>query len=483
MALSGFLGNAVKGIQQNSGTQTPVPTVLTPQPSLLSRIGSGIGNFMNGVGNSVINQVQQGGQNISKGLSEGDPSNPNANLGNLIQGGQDIITGIGQGAGAIAAPLMDIISKGLQGNPDQPNIISSLSSNPAFQRFANSSGGRILAKAADITGGVANDLGTAAGIEGTVEDLNAPKVKTETTPTTLNAPEDAQKIASDSIQNPLNAKEQQSALRGGRLSDSSIPSVTNPNPSVSYEPDGQTVKMTKALQPLAEDGRLKPPTTLENQVNNIQQVTDELNTQKTQLREGLKTSNAIWNSNELKGQLNEVNVPDPVKNEPTLARNVTSLKNATVKLAEDVSKKTEGLLDLRQNFDSYVKENYGKEFFDKGRNANPFHSYVYSLRDKLTDFAASKLPEGKLPDGTSYQDALQNQHQLINAQDEMVAKTTREYPEGSKPSSRFMQAHPLLKKALTREALGVGIGVLGGAAVTAAAKKVIPYAISKIEGN
>lgn len=450
-------------------TSTPVQ-----KQGIFSKIGSAINN-------KIITPIQtaekQSAADINTGMNEANPH----------QGALDTLNGIAEGAGSFLAPILQPFSEAIQSSAEgQKNsglvgeILNKVVNNPTVQKFAMSGAGQATAKVAGNISKLANIAGTAIGLGAGAEDAMSPEAPETETSTGNVAIEDARNIASDSIKNPLSTGEQQSALRGGRLTDSSIPTLDNPNPKVGYKPDVQTVKMTNALQPLAEDGRLKAPTTLENQANNIGEVSKELATQKTQLRAGLETSKAIWNTNELKGTLNNVDIPDPVKNEPTLNRNVTSLKNATVKLAEDVSKKPVGLLDLRQNFDGYVQDNYGKGFFDKGRSADPFHSYVYSLRDSLNDFAASKLPEGKLPDGTSYRDALQNQHQLINAQDEMVAKTTREYPEGSKPTSRFMESHPLIRRAFTREALGVGLGAVGATALTAGAKKILPYIESKL---
>ncbi len=312
--------------------------------------------------------------------------------------------------------------------------------------------------------------------------------------------EASNQTALDAIKNPLSKTEQESALRGGRLAESSKKGL---NPKIAYEPDVSSERMAKSLQPMVEDGRIKPPTNVVNQEQNILETGKEIGKQSDDLRAGLKQSDAAaqakvqedqtafknmtadekasykamnqgkpdlsknkLTTKQLRAEMDTVKVPDPVKNDTVLSKNVKSLKDAAAELYKKIpDHQSEAILNLKHNFDDYVKENYGPNFFDKGRNADPFHQYTYALRDKYTQLMADRLPEGNLPNGTSIKDAFLNQHNLINAQDEMVAKTTREFPEGSTPMQRFLQAHPILKRIGLREAISIGGGAIGLTAI------------------
>jgi hypothetical protein len=317
-------------------------------------------------------------------------------------------------------------------------------------------GSAIGAVAGAGTGVLAEGLGNAKGVTGDI------------TPGAGAA--DSEKVAQDAINNPLSKDEQAIAVKRGRLSDTS---KTGVNPKITYEASPQTKAMTGALKPLVESGDIQAPTSAGAQESNILKTGDAISNQGDALRKELENSDAIWNSNELKGRMNDVSVPDPVKNDSVLNKNVGSLKKAVITLAKDADKKPPGLLDLRQNVDSYIQDNYGKNFFDKGRNADPFHQYVYNLRDELNNFAADKLPDGKLSDGTTYKDALLNQHHLINAQDEMTAKFVREYPEGSTKVSRFIAQHPMLRRFGMRTAMQIAAAGTGTALAVSSIKKAV----------
>lgn len=310
--------------------------------------------------------------------------------------------------------------------------------------------------------------GAQQGISAAQDAVDAPK--------TGGSDGDTHQTALDAISNPLSKDEQNSAVRRGQLSTSSKTGINN---KVDYEPSTYDHTMAKTLEPMVNDGRIQPPTSITNQESNIVNTGSEISNQGDTLRAALKANDEAnpntvsWSDDDLKKVADDVHVPDPVKNEPTLARNVRSVKNAVAKLGQGVTKNSEGVLDVQQNFDSYIKKNYGENFFDKGRNADPFHQYVYSMRDNLTDFGASKLPDGKLPSGQTYSEARLTQHHLINAQDEMTAKFVREYPQGSTPASRFMDAHPILKKFGLRTAMQIAAAATGTTLAVGAIKKAV----------
>lgn len=270
-------------------------------------------------------------------------------------------------------------------------------------------------------------------------------------------------LAQESIKNPANLEQ---AYQEGRITAKSGKSIVTPS-------TGEQ-KMIDALKPLEDAGKLKDPTgigtnAMNNQLENGATVQKEIEDTGTQIREGIKGSKATWNTNELKGVTNKVDVPDPVKNDATMSKNAASLRKAIVTIGDTASKDGEGTLDVRQNFDKYVKQNYGENFFSKGRNADPLHQYVFSLRDGLSDWSSSKLPNGQLPSGENFRDALQRQHQLINAQSEMAEKYATEFKGSEKDGTfqRWMKNNPEKGRFLRR----AGYTVLGISAAGAALRK------------
>jgi len=268
-------------------------------------------------------------------------------------------------------------------------------------------------------------------------------------------PEQSSNAAKDAISTKLSKDEQAQAVSQGRAR------ISGSNKEITYEPSTQDEASIKALKPLADEGKIVSPKTPEDHLNNIFNTQEAIDSRAVDIRSALENSDATWNSNELKGNLENVNIPDPVKNEATMARNAESLKNAAIKIADDAGRDPVDLLDMRQNFDQYIKDNYGQNFFDKGRYADPWHQYVYSLRDSMNDMAQYKLPDGKLPDGTSLRDALVEQSNLINAKEAMAQKFSQDFPEGTTITSRFLKAHPTLRRVGWRVGMSIGVGALG----------------------
>jgi hypothetical protein len=439
---------------------------------------------------NIKNDITTGASRIALDANSNDITAPLKVAGDIGETGMNTAA---DALKAIFAPITAAIGGITKGASDV------ISDNPEVQKLATSpmmdfladKGGKLTAwananprAAQDLTNAATLAMGTAGEATGAPEEnINLSDLKDmankvvdtvknaaatgeenltkTTTPEMAQGTTDSQKVAQDAIKNPLTTKEQAQAATQGRAT------VTGSglNKTIEYAPDPKTVAMQEALKPLADQGKITNETdingkiTKEAQVSNIANTQEEITNQGTKIRQALKDSNAIWNANELKGNLDSVKIPDPVKNEPAMNRNAISLKNAAWTIAQAAQKTPDGILDLRQNFDQYIKDNYGKNFFDKGRNADPWHQYVYSLRDSMNNMASYKLPEGNLPDGTPYGTALKNQSSLINAKEEMGIKLAQEHPEGVKITAEFLKAHPLLRRVGWR----IGMEVVGGA--------------------
>lgn len=283
---------------------------------------------------------------------------------------------------------------------------------------------------------------------------------------------DSGKVAAKAIENPLSPTEQEKAASQGRTS------IVNGKPTIAPSP--RDLAMQEALKPLVENGQVTAnvdkSTGLVNgndQLQNIDNVNKAIKTQGTQISEGVGTHNKPYNPQDLNKAIFKTEVPSSIK--PTDEK-IQNLQNAIFKIIQDNPKDTQGLLQTRQQFDSLVKKDY-PHLYEQGMT--PTKQYITGLRETLNDFTAKQLPEGKLPNGVGFRDALQNQHQLINVRDEMTQKFVREYPQGSSNLSRFAKEHPgvrYLGRFFERRALGT---VLAGSGATAA----ITYGLNKLKGK
>lgn len=153
----------------SKGAPTPTPWAKDSQPQgVVAKTGNAIFNTMNNIGNSVIDAVKSGASDIQSGMS---------GQGNPFQNGLDIANGMATGAGAIFAPILAPISKGLEGNPAKGSILDKVVNSPEFQKFAMSPTGHLLSVFMSNTGKLANVAGATAGVGTGIDEVMNPTVK------------------------------------------------------------------------------------------------------------------------------------------------------------------------------------------------------------------------------------------------------------------------------------------------------------------
>ena len=154
-------------------------------------------------------------------------------------------------------------------------------------------------------------------------------------------------------------------------------------------------------------------------VDNIGALGVESRTIGQKIRAGLEESEAIWNKNELKARISKVERPISVKSDTTLNRQADNFNKAIFKLADEADKKAVGILDVRQKFDDLVKKEF-PNLYDK--EMTPTRLYVSRVRQSLNEFAESRIPEGRLPDGTKVTEELRRQHLMLDAKENIAEK-------------------------------------------------------------
>lgn len=187
--------------------------------------------------------------------------------------------------------------------------------------------------------------------------------------------------------------------------------------------------------------------------DNITALKNEVKSSATKVRSGLEQSDAIWNQNELKGKLAQVEVPITVKSDRTLSNQAKNFDKAVLQLAEKANKKTVGLLDVRQNFDDLVAREF-PNLYDK--EMTPMRQYIRSVRQLLNDLVEAKIPDGQLPDGSSFKAELRRQHLMMEAIDNIAEKAPK---EGENAIRAWIKKNPIQAGIIEGVA---GSSILGG---------------------
>lgn len=323
--------------------------------------------------------------------------------------------------------------------------------------------------AKDTLEGAAFGAGTGAAIPAAIEGAKAvPKVldsvgsKIENVVNNIGKKsiiEDSNQVALNSIKTDLSKTDQVEAATQGR--------AKVVKGKMTYLPSKEDTRMASTLQPMVEDGRVVDPKKPQEYVDNISNVQKEIEESVSNLRQGVRNTPGTWNQNELTKQVFATKAPMAIKATQGMEEN---LQNAVFNLISEASKTNEGLLNLRQNFDAMVKEEF-PNMYDKDNT--PIRQYIRNLRNSLNDFTEKQLPDGKLPNGTGFRDELRRQSNLINAREEMSAKLAQDVPENASKWQRFVRKNPETARILRRYGLGIVSSGLGLYTIGSALRKSI----------
>jgi hypothetical protein len=250
----------------------------------------------------------------------------------------------------------------------------------------------------------------------------------------------------DTIKPKLSATEEAAAKASGRGS------VEGMGQRVTIDPSPRDLEMARVAQQAGVTKGMRFDKSIAIMKQSIKKSANLV-------RDGLRKSGAIWNQNELKGVLDKIELPISLS-QPDLPI-AGKLKQGILKLIDKVNRNPEGILDLRQNFDTLVEDNFGTKIFEK---TDPKGILIKKYRTALNDFAESKLPEGKLPDGSSFKAELRRQNLLYDAI-ENVSETAPKIGESARPlvgkAKRFVKRHQTALKV--GGAIAGGAGAVGGA--------------------
>jgi len=111
----------------------------------------------------------------------------------------------------------------------------------------------------------------------------------------------------------------------------------------------------------------------------------------------------------------------------------------------------------RSEFDAFIAKQFPNLY--SSETLTPMRQAIRDVREAINDVVDSRLPEGKLPDGTSFRDSLKRQTLLYDAIENAAPKTPK---VGSNSITRFEQA-------IKKHPIATGVGT--AATVYAGAKK------------
>jgi len=243
------------------------------------------------------------------------------------------------------------------------------------------------------------------------------------------------------IQPELTTTEQAAARKAGAITNEGLLRTTTLNPV------GRDAEMLKVATPVLDGVK-----TASEAVPKLQ---DAIVKEATSLRNGLKQSKAIWNQNELKGALNAVDKPHLLSGD--LEKAFDKTVNVVLDQSGNANKKLEGLLDVRQQFDSVVAKQY-PNLYNGSDAMNAIKTAVKDTRNAINDLIESKLPEGKTLDGISYKDSLKKQSLLYDAVDNTATNAAKDSKVGSNAITRTEAA---IKKHPVVTGVGAAAGILG----------------------
>lgn len=190
---------------------------------------------------------------------------------------------------------------------------------------------------------------------------------------------------------------------------------------------------------------------------------NETRTVITKLKNDLKKTvqdmgqDRIYSYKELGSSLRQIEMPDIVAADETLARLHQLLINRALKIAKDKGGKVSNLLDVRQDFDNMIKKQYGDIY--SSERYSPLRQVVTEIRRELNDFTARALPEE-----AGLKQSLEKQHLLLEAVENMAEKASKGPSKelGVGPVSQFGQKHPVVKGLVKTggqaAAQGLGLG-------------------------
>lgn len=437
--------------------QAAVGTSAAPTaPSPLSSVTSGIGDTVNAIGKDTQNHAA----NIVQDLSE-KPS---------LTGATDVLGNVaGEVGDFFGEPLKAITSsaynsedtngilhgivgavKSIAGTPAAQGVISAWNAFQSQHPDAAKNIGNAVNIGALFGGGVAEDAakpilndsiqslkeGGANVVQGAKDVVpqvreaigNVKGVTKDLSTKVLGSSEDNETTKVWNVVKPeLTKSEQAQAVTEGKIIS------TGPLKTIKQIPKGRDLQMIEAARPYVASAQ--------NPIEAVSNMQKGIADEATKLRAGLDDTGAIYSKPQIKGALDKLEVPTMIASDATLNNAYSLVKNKMLDLV-GTGGKLGDLLGARQKFDAFVNKQFPNLY--SSENLTPMRSAIRDIRGALNDTIDSRLPEGKLPDGTNFKDSLRKQSLLYDAIDNASLKTPKVGSNIVTRAEQTIKKHPII---------------------------------------
>lgn len=187
-------------------------------------------------------------------------------------------------------------------------------------------------------------------------------------------------------------------------------------------------------------------------VDNVANLNKGIETEAEALKAQIAGKDPIFNRNQLRKKLMDMEVGPQVASDPVIAKNQELAIDKYLEFLENEKNNISGALEARKKFDSWLLDNYPNLYTSE--RLSPLKQSFKNIRNGVNDFIAEKLPD------VAFKDSLKKQSLLYEARDVLAEKAVKD--SGSK-IKQFIKAHPTAAKVGKWAAAGAGgAGLLKG---------------------
>lgn len=206
---------------------------------------------------------------------------------------------------------------------------------------------------------------------------------------------------------------------------------------VEIKPRKRDVQVAESVQDIVSKTR--------NEVQNISAVRDKIGTVGSQIQQGVRQHNAIFNTNQLRSKLEKAREKSRVLfgTDKTLQSRYDAVID---EMMTNIKKKDlDGLYQARKDFDRIVREKFPR-VFDGSPSDNVTKNAILDVRREVNDFIANTLPKGN-----KFKKQLQQESRMFEAAENIAEQAFLKVPT------------PTRGNFLNRALSAIGFGIAGAA--------------------
>ena len=222
--------------------------------------------------------------------------------------------------------------------------------------------------------------------------------------------------------------------------------------NVSVAPDPFEVKVADAVR--ANVKGFDPGKSL---LHNIGATKTTVSTMSKKLKTEVKKAagDSIYSYREFGNALNSIEMPVMIASDVTLSNAYNRVIAKAVEIAKKKKGKVENLLDVRQDFDRFINQQFPNLY--SNQNLTPMRQAIKDVRNAITDFTVKSLPNDP-----GLKQSLFTQHLLLEAVENMAKRATKGSTKevGTDALTRWEKGNPR-KAGLIKAGGGAALNAAG----------------------